>query len=247
MNGDPPRARRPKWLPAVAAFVTAALCIAAGNWQHRRMLEKEALQASITRAATAAPVALPAGVEDWNAWRFRRVMASGEYDAAHQILIDNKVRRGEAGFDVVTPLRMRDGRSVLVDRGWIRIGASRAMLPQPAPPAGSVTVDGRIDVPPRNYFELGDGSAPSGPLWEHLDPLRYAKATGIDVLPIVIEATQAGGGAGLVRDFPLPDTGIERHLSYMVQWYTFAAMAVGLWAWFALVRPHLARRMHVAG
>jgi surfeit locus 1 family protein len=192
-------------------------------------------------------VPIPARVDDWTAWRFRRVTASGEYDAAHQILIDNKVRRGAAGFDVVTPLRMRDGRAVLVDRGWIPVGPSRATLPRPAPPAGSVTVDGRIDVPPRHYFELGDRSAPSGPLWEHLDPARYAKATGIDVLPIVVDATNGGGGEGLVQDFPLPDTGIERHLSYMVQWYTFAAMAVGLWAWFALVRPRLASRAHAAG
>src|SRR5690348_3507707 len=116
---EPPRVRRPKWLPTVAAFVVAALCIVAGNWQHRRMLEKEALQASITRAAAAAPVALPAGVDDWNAWRFHRVTATGQYDAAHQILIDNKVHDGVVGFDVVTPLRMSDGRAVLVDRGFV--------------------------------------------------------------------------------------------------------------------------------
>ena len=244
---EPPRVRRPKWLPTVAAFVVAALCIVAGNWQHRRMLEKEALQASITRAAAAAPVALPARVDDWNAWRFHRVTATGEYDAAHQILIDNKVHAGVVGFDVVTPLRMSDGRAVLVDRGFVPVGRSRATLPQPAPPTGIVTVDGRLDVPPARYFELGDGSAPSGPLWEHLDPARYAKATGIGVLPIVVDATHAGGGEGLVQDFPLPDTGIDRHLSYMVQWYTFAVMAIGLWAWFAVVRPRLARRAHAAG
>ena len=145
----------------------------------------------------------------------------------------------------MTPLRMSDGRAVLVDRGFVPVGRSRATLPQPAPPMGTVTVDGRIDVPPARYFELGDRSAPSGPLWEHLDPARYAKATGIGVLPIVIDATHAGGGAGLVQDFPLPDTGIDRHLSYMVQWYAFAAMALGLWTWFTLLRPRLAMRRHV--
>lgn len=208
------------------------------------MLEKEALDHSMRQAAAAAPVALPT-VTDWTTWHFRRVRATGEFDAAHQILIDNKVYEGRVGFDVVTPLRMQDGRAVLVDRGWVPVGPSRAQLPRPAPPSGTITVDGRIDIPPRDYFELGDRSAPSGPLWEHLDPARYAKATGIDVLPIVIEATHAGGGDGPVHDFPLPDTGIDRHLSYMVQWYTFAAMALGLWAWFTLLRPRMARRRHV--
>lgn len=211
------------------------------------MLEKEALADSMRQAASSAPVALPAVVADWTAWRFRRVTATGDYDAAHQILIDNKVHAGRVGFDVVTPLRMADGRAVLVDRGWIPVGPSRAQLPQSAPPSGTITIDGRVDLPPRNYFELGDRSAPTGPLWEHLDPARFAKATGIDVLPIVIDATHAGSGDGLVHDFPLPDTGIDRHLSYMVQWYTFAAMALGLWAWFTLLRPRIASRRHVAG
>jgi surfeit locus 1 family protein len=236
------RTARPGWVPTAAALVTVVLCVAAGNWQHRRMQEKEALQDAMRHAASLAPVALPAAVDDWSAWRFRQVTASGEYDPRHQILIDNKVHAGHVGFDVVTPLRLADGRTVLVDRGWIALGASRATLPAAPPPAGIVTVSGRIDVPRRNYFELGGKSAPTGALWQHLDPARFTQATGIDVPPIVVETTDAASG-GLVADFPVPDAGIDTHLSYMVQWYTFAAMAAGLWAWFTL-RPRFRARRH---
>jgi len=206
------------------------------------MQEKEALQDAMRHAASLAPVALPAAVDDWSAWRFRQVTASGEYDPRHQILIDNKVHAGHVGFHVVTPLRLADGRTVLVDRGWIALGASRATLPAAPPPAGIVTVSGRIDVPRRNYFELGGKSAPTGALWQHLDPARFTQATGIDVPPIVVETTDAASG-GLVADFPVPDAGIDTHLSYMVQWYTFAAMAAGLWAWFTF-RPRFRKRRH---
>ena len=230
-------------MPTAAALATVVLCVAAGNWQHRRMQEKEALQDTMRQAASMAPVALPVAVGDWSAWRFRQVSATGEYDARHQILIDNKVHAGRVGFDVVTPLRLADGRTVLIDRGWIGVGASRATLPAPLPPAGTVTVNGRIDVPRRNYFELGATSAPTGALWQHLDPARFAQATGIDVPPIVVEATDAASSAGLAADFPVPDAGIDTHLSYMVQWYTFAAMAAGLWAWFTF-RPHFRTRRH---
>lgn len=229
-------------MPTAAALVTVVLCVAAGNWQHRRMQEKEALQDAMRHAASLAPVALPAAVDDWSAWRFRQVTASGEYDPRHQILIDNKVHAGHVGFDVVTPLRLADGRTVLVDRGWIALGASRATLPAAPPPAGIVTVSGRIDVPRRNYFELGGKSAPTGALWQHLDPARFTQATGIDVPPIVVETTDAASG-GLVADFPVPDAGIDTHLSYMVQWYTFAAMAAGLWGWFTF-RPRFRKRRH---
>lgn len=230
------RRDRPAWVPALAAVVTIALCVTAGNWQHRRMIEKQALQRQLDLAMTIAPVDLPAGAPDWSAWRYRQVELAGEYDARHQILIDNKVHDGRAGYDVVTPLRLGDGRAVLVDRGWIIAGASRAAPPDPAPPAGPRIVRGRIDVPPANYFELGDARAPVGPVWQHLDPTRFAQATGVAVAPIVVDALDAAGGGDLVRDWPLPDAGIEKHVGYMVQWYTFAAMAAGLWLWFTFRR-----------
>ena len=243
MTSDARPGRRPAWVPTLVAFAAVALFVTAGNWQHRRLLEKEALQERLTQAASLAPVALPQGVQDWRAWRFRHVVVSGEYDARRQILVDNKVHGQRAGFDVVTPLALADGRVVLVDRGWIAAGPTRAVLPDVPPPPGTITLRGRIDIPPADYYELGDRKAPPGALWQHLDPARFAEATGVAVLPIVIEALDAGNGDGLVRDWPVPDAGMEQHLSYMVQWYTFAAMAAGLWVWFTFVR----RRARDAG
>ena len=235
------RADRPRWVPTVAAFATVVVCVVAGNWQHRRMLEKEALQDRMEQAEALAPVALPDAAADWSAWRFRQVMATGQYDAPHQILIDNKVHAGRVGFDVVTPFLLREGGAVLVDRGWVAAGPSRADVPQSTPPAGTITLQGRIDIPPRKYYELGNGEAPAGPIREHLDPARFAQATGIAVLPIVIDALDVASTRNLARDLPVPDAGIERHIGYMVQWYTFAAMAGGLWLWFTFRRragPH---------
>jgi cytochrome oxidase assembly protein ShyY1 len=167
------------------------------------------------------------------------VTLTGSFDARHQILIDNAQHSGRVGFIVVTPLALDDGRNVLVDRGFVAGGASRAVLPSPPVPVGSVTVTGRVDIPSSRYVELGS-RLPDGPLWQHLDPRRFAQATGIDVLPVVIRATGPRGD-GLTEDQALPDTGIEKHVSYMVQWLTFAAMAAGLWAWFT-ARPWLQAR-----
>lgn len=234
--------RRPAWMPTIAALAAIVLFVLAGNWQHRRMNEKEALQAQSRAALAAAPTPLPADVADWRAWRFRRVIVSGRFDAARQILIDNKVHGGSAGFDVVAPLALDDGRVVLVDRGWTPVGRTRATLPDLPPPQGVVTLHGRVDIPAGHYLELGSGAAPAGVLWEHLDPARFAAATGLPVLPIVVLAQDAPVDDDLARDWALPDAGIETHLSYMLQWYAFAAMAAGLWLWFTL-RPYLLRHV----
>jgi surfeit locus 1 family protein len=240
----PAQARRfrPRVLPTLATVAAVAVCVAAGNWQQRRMHDKEALRAQLDLATKAEPLplaSLPAAT-DWASLRYRPVFATGAYVAKRQILVDNKVHAGRAGFHVVTPLALADGRLVLVNRGWIAQTASRSTLPDVPPPEGAVLVRGRIALPAAGYLELAPDAA-TGPIWQNLDPARFAAATGLAVLPVTIEATSAPvPDDGLVRDWPAPDFGIETHRIYMVQWYVFALVAAGLWLWFN--RPRIGRR-----
>ena len=226
-----PRRFRPRALPTLAMLVAVVVCAAAGHWQQGRMHDKEALRAQMDVALRMAPVDL-AGVPDavdWASLRYRRVVAAGAYRAGSQIFVDNRVHDGRAGYHVVTPLELADGRVVLVNRGWVVQGVSRALLPDVAAPGGAVTVVGRIAVPGPGYLELRH-EAEAGPVWQNLDPARFAAATGIGVLPVVIEQTVAPvPDDGLVRDWPAPDFGIDKHRIYMAQWYAFAALALVLW------------------
>lgn len=222
-------------LPTLATLVAVVLFVMAGNWQHRRMLEKEGLRAQLDRASAAAPIYLPANVADWSGLRYQPVTLSGAFDPAHQILIDNRVDGERVGYHVVTPFRLDDGRVVLVNRGFVAAGASRSVLPDVPVPAGARTLRGRIELPQR-YLELGH-AVPTGPLWQNLDPARFAEATGIPVLPIVIAQDAADDtGDGLLRNWPAPDLGSDQHRSYMVQWYLFAATALGLWVFLTFFR-----------
>jgi len=240
----PARRFRPRPLPTLAAILAVAICVAAGNWQRDRMHAKEALGAQFEAAARVAPVALarlPAAA-DWPSLRYRPVVATGEYLADRQIFIDNKVAAGRAGFHVVTPLALPDGRVVLVNRGWIAQKSSRAVLPDAPPPSGVVNVRGRIAIPAAGYLEL-EPETTSGSVWQNLDPARFAAATGLAAMPVVIEATAAPmPDDGLLRDWPAPDFGVETHRIYMVQWYAFALLAAALWFWFH--RPRAAREGH---
>jgi surfeit locus 1 family protein len=243
MTAPDPAARRfrPRLLPTVATVVGIALFLTAAHWQQGRMEQKEALRAQFDAASARPPSALPVGTADWDAWRYRPVAATGTFDGARQILVDNKVEDGRAGYHVVTPLLLADGRAILVDRGWIAAGETRAQPPHATPPAGPLTVLGRVNIPATHYVEFAH-AAPSGGVWQNLDPARFAAASGLPVLPIVLEQTgplvaPTGAPDTLVRNWPAPDFGIEKHRIYMVQWYLFAATAAALWLFFNLRRP----------
>jgi hypothetical protein len=81
--------------------------------------------------------------------RYLRVTARGRYDSRHRLLLDNQVRRGRAGYRVLTPLRMEgDPRVLLVDRGWVPLGASRDELPAVAVSTEPRRVRGALAPPP---------------------------------------------------------------------------------------------------
>lgn len=244
-DGEPTALRRrlrSPWVPAVAALAAIMVFVSAGNWQGRRMHEKERLRAQHDAAARAAPAPLPvlAGVAEWDAWRYRPVRLEGTFDAARGIFIDNRVHGGRAGYHVVTPLELADGRVVLVNRGWVAQGPTRAELPSVPTPGGRVVVAGQVNIPAAGYLELAR-QEPVGRLWQNLDPARFAGASGIPVLPIVVEETAPdSGAAGLVRAWPAPDFGVDKHRGYRLQWYALAVLTAALLAFFLLRRRRAA-------
>lgn len=156
----------------------------------------------------------------------RRVAASGEFVPRHSVLLDNKLRHGRAGYEVVTPLRLASSTMhVLVNRGWVAASPRREELPRLLTPAGEVRIEGvALARLPR---ALSLGKAQQGRLRQNVDIEQFAAETGIALLPIVLQQ-HAGPDDGLLRDWPRPDVGVDTHASYALQWYSLAALAVVL-------------------
>src|SRR6266516_3133935 len=125
---------RPNALPTIAMLALVVLAVALGNWQRHRAMDREVQAAAFAAAVREPPVELPASV-DPEALRYRAVRVRGEYVGAQQLLIDNKIHAGRAGFDVVTPLHIANSeRYVLVDRGWVAQGVRRTDIPEVSAP-----------------------------------------------------------------------------------------------------------------
>jgi surfeit locus 1 family protein len=222
------RFRWPGLAVTAAAVAVIAVCVAAGNWQTRRAEYKEGLAMQLDRRAAAPVAALGAAPVDGDEWAYRRVRVRGTFVPEKGVLLDNRVLRGRVGYEVLTPVRIEGGdRHVVVNRGWIAAPPTRAELPKVATPAGVQEIEGVAVLPPERVFELGEG-APAGPVWQHFLMERYAQWSGLALQPVVVQ--QTGDAAdGLVRDWPRPDTGVQKHRGYALQWYLFAILTAILY------------------
>lgn len=226
-------------LALVAAFVSL------GQWQWSKAQRKEAAQARLDALAGAPPVELPATpVADAGFFHYRRVAAHGRYRPAGQILLDNQMMGERAGYRVLTPFVIagadgKNGVEVLVDRGWVPAPADRRNLPDvavAASPAPSFIV-GTAALPSRKHFSLAADSAPPGgdARWQFLDLDRYAREAKVELQPFMVRL-DPDQPHGYLRVWPRPDERHERHFSYALQWFGFAASAIAIWAWFGFRR-----------
>lgn len=218
-----------------------ALFVHLGQWQHGKADRKRTAQALLDGRSHSAPIALPtapiAGVEPL---RYAPVTVRGNYDLAHQFLVDNRVYKDVAGYHVVTPLRIAGSdMRVLVNRGWVAAPANHSELPAIDTPQGEVELTGTATVPASRFFTLGGATPASATwqaVWQNLDLPRFAAAVSYPVQPVVIEL-DAAAPTGFIRDWPRPDERWEKHLSYAFQWYGFAASAVLIWFFMGWRKP----------
>ena len=202
---------------AAVALAVAIACVRLGLWQLDRLGQRRARNAAVA-ARLALPPVEAAGRVTADSARQRRIVARGVYDFAHERVWPGRSFDGTPGVALVTPLRLADGSAVLVDRGWVpapdAYHVDQAVYREP----DTATVEGLGVIPPR-----GRGDVDLGRLRDSL-PYR--------VLPFVIQQTGASpsrlgaGGGGLPRRWPRPVLDDGPHLSYALQWFSFALIIV---------------------
>lgn len=212
--------------------------ISLGLWQWRKAETKTSIQAELDSRSSDLAIAMPVLPADADSLRHRRVLLQGTYDASRQVLIDNRLYRERAGYHVITPLRLAGSdMHVLVNRGWVAAPADHRILPATEVPSGPVELMGIAVVPTQRFFNLAPQPT-SGweSVWQNLDLDRFRSAVPYPLQPVVVQLDPATPG-GYVRDWPRPDERAERHRSYALQWFGFAASSLGIWFWFLLRRP----------
>lgn len=198
---------------AILALSLAALFVRLGVWQLHRLQQRRARNAEIAAARALPPVQLPMGHLDAETLRDRRTEARGVYDYGQERVWHGRTYQGTPGVALLTPLRLSDGSAVFVDRGWV-----------PSPDAWHVN---------EMLYREGDSAAVTGLALPaprdrgDVDPARLRDSLPYPVLPIVIQLddTAAAHPAGMAR-WRTPPLDGGPHLSYAIQWFSFAGIVV---------------------
>ena len=235
---------RPSLAATLATLLLVPLLLALGHWQLQRAAEKSAMLAEWTGHAGLPPLRL--GADDLPLRRVadlpgRRLVIDGRWDAGRQILLDNQVLDGQAGYWVFTPLRVGDrDAAVLVNRGWLPVGPSREAAPDVEMAAHAGLVEGIAAPPPAASLfsrQEVDTSLGGGVLRvQQIDLANLSKRLALRLEPWTLRLDPAAAD-GYRRQWQAPGLTPERHVAYAVQWFLLAALAIGLY-----IRLNLHRR-----
>lgn len=240
-------------LASIVVFLVAAVCIRLGVWQLDRRQQRLERNAAVAERLAQSPMTLRSMPRDTAGLTNRRATVTGVFDNDRAVVLAGRSHKGAPGVHVLSPLRLGDG-AVLVNRGWLpsrdaaTVDLSAVAVDTPVEVTGTLVAFPDVDVDVET-----DGFRT---IWFRVeaDAIRGQYPYPVAELYLV-RAADAGSAAGLSSTPPppgadpagptreatatapvaLPPATLDAgpHLSYALQWFSFALIAIV--GWIALV------------
>ncbi|MCP8688472.1 SURF1 family protein [Marinobacterium sedimentorum] len=221
-----------KWLLILSAVLLLPLLLYLGSWQLDRAAEKEQLLHAWNDDSVL--VTNLSQLHDLGDRSLMQARLEGELLPGQWLLLDNRTRGGQVGYELIGLLQTPQGSALLpVNLGWLQASPDRSRLPVIALPELPESFSGRMHRIEPAFVLAQDAWSQGWPLRvQTLDVDRLESVMQRPVLPWVLEVVEPVDKR-LTTDWPLASLKPERHLGYAVQWF---AMAIALfilllWQW----------------
>jgi surfeit locus 1 family protein len=222
------------FLTTLLVIAGAAVCARLGIWQLDRLKQRRAFNSHVyaVRAMPALDLSGMAGSEDLPDMEYRPATATGTYDFAHQVAIRNQYHNSEYGFHLLTPLVMKSGQVVLVDRGWIPAEGNATPADwRKYDVSGPITIHGiiRLEQTGPGFGGVADPTLTPGQKglnqWIYVNIGRISQQLPYPILPVYVELNLDPSRTTP----PIPyqeelDLSEGPHQGYAVQWFSFAIL-----------------------
>lgn len=210
------------------AILAAAAFVRLGFWQLHRLSERRAQNAALIGRLSQPTIDLARLPADSDL-RYRRARITGSPDYAHELVLTNRSHDGSPGVNLLTPVRV-PGRdtAIVVDRGWVYAPDGSTVDLSRWHESDSTFV-GYVGLIPERE---GSGSATLGGrprLLRRFDRAALAQALPYPAAPVFLIALVPDSSRPIpqqVARIGVPPLDEGPHLSYAIQWFAFAAIAL---------------------
>lgn len=219
---------RPGWV--VLALVVAGfayLCFTVlAPWQLGKNASTEERNQQIADSVEADPVALATLFDDGRPVQdseWHQITAVGSYLPDSDLLVRLRSIDSAPAYEVLTPFQLSDGRTIIVNRGYVRpVQGTQAPPIEPAP-TGVQTLDGRIRLSEGTFTGKEPFTENGRKQVYSIDVPQIETFTGAELMDAYIQlGPDQPGGLGTI---PLPQLDAGPYLSYGLQWLAFGIMA----------------------
>ena len=224
---------RPLLWPTFFALPALIILLALGTWQVQRLEWKNQLIHDFETRATADPIELPLGAIAPE-MEFRRLSLTGEFDHDREIFLTGRTYEGNAGFHIVTPFRLTDGRIILINRGWVsesyRDPAKRGFTLV----EGETNIAAILRFPGKKGYFVPENEPDNG-FWFTLVPAQMVAHLGLGVAAesdIYAAALRTSDKISLPIGAKTETNLRNSHLGYAITWYGIACALIGVYAVF---------------
>jgi surfeit locus 1 family protein len=207
----------------------AFLFFSLGLWQIERGQAKTNLLDDFEKKILEKPSYINQKSQKWD-----RVYVEGKWDSSKQILIDNVIRRGIAGYKVLTPLRMKEtDQLILVDRGWIKQNTFRDQLPDIKLIQIDEVVSGILEIPELGLVLSDDLVSKEWPKISQTKNLGVIKNEyDENIFPLILLADPTlKNSLEYIKITPTNMTPIK-HYGYSAQWFLMFIVLCFMYVWY---------------
>lgn len=227
---------RPTFWATFFTVIAVAFMLGLCYWQLERLAWKSGLIEQFESRVAEAPIAAPDAIGAIEDWRYRRVRLEGTFLHDKELLVTGKPFEGNAGFHLITPMRLTDGRTVLVNRGWIQLKSRGPVDTGPMHVEGVQTIEGLIRQDRLKGYFVPDNE-PGNEVWLYVDTAEMAEHRGIaPVLPYYVDQLRAPGPLKMPIGAETTIHVRNEHLSYAVTWGLLALTLIVIYVIYHL-RP----------
>ena len=207
----------------------AILFFSLGLWQIERGQAKTTLLKEFDENSLKAPKSITKDSKKWD-----RVYIQGKWNGSEQILIDNVINRGIAGYKVITPFQLDEtGELILVDRGWIKRNRNIENLPDVSLIDIRERVSGILESPELGLMLSDEVVSEKWPKISQTKNFEViSKEYNVPMFPLILLADPTSRySLEYIKINPTNMTPVK-HYGYSAQWFLMFLVLCGMYIWY---------------